>query len=124
MRSEKQIINDVMKELRFVGKSRVQLNESQREQEFIRKLDRAIDATIAKQVLTGKMSEPPKLTEQDYCELRVEIIKQMLIEKGMSKDAVEQYFKAVADTVDEAIKQHKEHIKNDFAVVKGGKEDE
>lgn len=105
----------ITNELHFYGKDKYWVDQTPEEAEFLAQLDEVINQAIKRtEEETGK---PVEITEGDRYLLRWELIKKILIERGMDPAELEEVQNAVADATETAIKERRAFV-DQFKVVK------
>ena len=114
-----EITNDVMSRLHFVGKNHYRFDEDGSYEKLRRRIRKGIDAQLTELALSADNfnMELPRLTEKEYIELEKECVFEMAKQKGIPESELEEIKKAAEEAVKEAIRQHREHLEKDFAVV-------
>lgn len=106
---------DIIEKIHFTGKRKYTIDQSPEDEQFIKKLDEAIDASISR--LEKKSGKPITITEGDRYELRWRLIKKMLIAQGTDPAKLDEMEAAVIAATDEAIDAREKFV-NSFKVIK------
>ena len=105
----------IMKHIKFTGKNKYTIDQSPEDEQFIKKLDEAIDASISR--LEKKTGKPITITEGDRYELRWKLIKKILIAQGTDPAKLDEMEAAAIAATDAAIKEHEQRV-SAFKVIK------
>lgn len=120
-RQIKQAAENIKEKLHFSGRRKFYFEGSKKDVELDKKIDKEIDNELTRRslALDNYSLELPKATEQERAEIKLEVIEDMLRQKGFSDNDLKALRDAGTALAEEIIKQREEHLKNDFRVIDG-----
>lgn len=117
--------HNYLKGLHFVGKDRFYIDKTPQEEAKEAEVDQLIDRYLTKKALSADNfnMELPRITPEERERLRSELLletaKREMVKRGyMTEEELEEMDAEIKSQVQEAINQHREHITNDFKIVK------
>lgn len=105
----------ITNELHFHGKNKYWMDQTIEEAEFLAHLDKVINRAIKR--TEEETGAPVEITEGDRYLLRWELIKEILIARGMNPATLEEMQSAVTEATDTAIKERRAFV-DQFKLVK------
>ena len=117
----KQAAENVKEKLHFSGRREFYFEGDEKDMVLERKIDKEIDKALTRKNLSLNNYSLDKysLTGQERAELKLEVIEEMLKQKGATEDDLKALRDAGKAAAEEMVKKHEEHLKNDFKVVNG-----
>ena len=105
----------ITNELHFYGKNKYWMNQTPEEAKFLAHLDEVINRAIKR--TEEETGAPVEITEGDRYLLRWELIKKILIARGMDPATLEEMQHTVTEATDAAIKERRAFV-DQFKLVK------
>lgn len=113
-------IDETLDKVHFVGKNRFYMDETPEDAELDAALNHAIDTELTKAALSADnySMDLPKLTQAQRDLLIVEVIKNLLREKGVTDEELNEIDKYADAELQKLMQEHKDHV-NAFTVYNG-----